>query len=78
MKTKDDRRDTSNDHDAADCGANQISDEERSDYQHKIELYKEQVKKMRENLDLFKDTVKTLQTKNEELEANFGSQPSLP
>ena len=52
--------------------------EERSEFQQKIELYKEQVKKMRENLDLFKDTVKTLQQKNVDLEQRSGGAASIP
>jgi hypothetical protein len=33
---------------------------ERSDYKKKVDLYKDQVKKMRQNMELFKQNIKQL------------------
>lgn len=40
---------------------------EKNDYTKKLCLYKDQVKKMRGNIDLFKDSIVQLQQKNHEL-----------
>lgn len=38
-----------------------MGESERAEYHTKIELYKDQVVKMRQNLDLYKESVKALQ-----------------
>ena len=37
-----------------------LSDSERTEFQTKIELYKDQVVKMRQNLDLYKESMQSL------------------
>jgi chromosome segregation ATPase len=45
---------------------------ERKDHAVKIEQYKEQVKRMRENIDLFKDNLRMVKEQNEELKLAQG------
>jgi Na+/phosphate symporter len=42
---------------------------EKQDYNKKIGLYKDQVKKMKQNIELFKDSINQLQLNNQELQA---------
>jgi SMC interacting uncharacterized protein involved in chromosome segregation len=49
---------------------------EKADYLKKIELYKDQVKRMRENIDLFKQNIQHLQEKNDSLTMKMNSRPS--
>lgn len=42
---------------------------EKQDYNKKISLYKDQVKKMKQNIELFKESINQLQLNNQELQA---------
>ena len=45
-----------------------MAESERAQFQCKIDIYKDQVDKMRQNLDLYKESMTQLQNKNKELE----------
>ena len=51
---------------------------ERAEYEVKLELYKEQIRKMTDNIDLFKESIEGLKKRNGELEQQLkqSSQPA--
>lgn len=51
-------------------------DRERLEHSKHIDQYKEQVTRMRENIDLFKDNMRVLREQNEELQQKIHNQNS--
>lgn len=48
-------------------------DSDKLEHGKRVEQYKEQVVKMRENIDLFKENMKNLKKQNEELSTKLSS-----
>ena len=46
---------------------------ERAEFEVKLKLYKEQIKKMSENIELYKVNIKSLKSRNSELETQVSN-----